>query len=481
MDARVRPSFALLSPEQRAFVHGRSLEVLATVGLRVHSRRVLALLKGSQGVSLEDDPARGHGTVRFEPGLVEWAIGAAPSEVPIYGRRGGEPAFRLGADRTRFGVGVTNLYYQEPSTDEVTPFSRRHMASATRLAHDLAHFDVVSTVGILQDCPPDRADLLAVLEMAANTTKPLVLLISNEASFAPALDLLEHLHPGLADAPFAIPYLNPVTPLVINESTGDALVETVARGLPVIYSNFGMAGASTPITAAGTLVLLNAELLAGLVVSQLVREGAPVILGSLPSFFDLKTLQDFYDPHSMLLNVACAEMMDHYGLPHAGTSGSGMGWGADLLAAGQLWMNHMLSVLGKVGLAPFVGGVLGSKAFSPLLAVYSNDVIGQALRLAEGFPLGEETLDLATLRERGPGATFLDSELTLSSFREAYYESALTPHLGLEGWESRGRPRFDALLRERTLHLQSEQTPLDDGVELVRRGEAFIEEFLRKG
>jgi len=476
----VRPMFSLLQGEQVAFVHSRSLEILSSTGVRVHSGRVMEVLRASDGAEVDGEPAAGGARVRFRRELVEWAIRAAPGEIPLFDRRG-EPAFRLGADRARFGVGVTNLYYQEPFSDEVVPFNRRHMASATRLAHDLAHFDVVSTVGILQDCPPDTADLLAVLEMAANTTKPLVLLISDEASFAPALDLLEHLRPGLADAPFAIPYLNPVTPLVINGSTGDALVETVARGLPVIYSNFSMAGASTPISAAGTLVLLNAELLAGLVVSQLVREGAPVILGSLPSFFDLKTLQDFYDPHSMLLNVACAEMMDYYGLPHAGTSGSGMGWGADLAASGQLWMNHILSVLGKVGLAPFVGGILGSKAFSPLLAVYSSDIIGQALRLAEGFPLGDRELDMGTIRERGPGASFMDSELTLASFREAYYESHLTPHLSLEEWESRGKPRFHRLLREHTLQLMADQVPLDDGDEVVRKGEAFIEGLRRKG
>jgi trimethylamine--corrinoid protein Co-methyltransferase len=474
MDPMVRPAFSLLQAEQMAFVHARSLEILSSTGVRVHSRRVMELLSASDGVRMDGEPANGRVRARFQEGLVEWAIQTAPGEIDVFGRRG-DPAFRLGADRARFGVGVTNLYYQDPSTDEVVPFTRRHMATTTRLGHDLPHFDVISTVGILRDCPPATADLFAVLEMAANTTKPLVLLVSNEASFAPALDLLEHIRPDLAEAPFAIPYLNPVTPLVINASTGDALVEAVLRGLPVIYSNFGMAGASTPITAAGTMVLLNAELLAGLVVSQLARPGAPVILGSLPSFFDLRTLQDFYDPHSMMLNVACAEMMARYGIPHAGTSGSGMGWGADLAASGQLWMNHILSLLGKVGLVPFVGGSLGSKAFSPLLAVYSDDVIGQALRLVEGFPLRDRELDMDTIRERGPGASFMDSDLTLASFRQAYYESGLTPHLSLEEWEIRGRPRFDSLLREHTLQLLADQAPLDDGEELVRKGEAFID------
>jgi len=73
-----------------------------------------------------------------------------------------------------------------------------------------------------------------------------------------------------------------------------------------------MAGMSAPITPAGTMALLNAELLAGLTLSQLAREGTPIILGSLPAFFDMKEMTNFYDPHSLLLNLACAEMMAHY-------------------------------------------------------------------------------------------------------------------------------------------------------------------------
>ena len=77
----------------------------------------------------------------------------------------------------------------------------------------------------------------------------------------------------------------------------------------------------------------------------------------------------------MLLNIACAEMMTHYGLPHSGTSGSGPGWGPDLLASGGFWMNHFSSLLGKVGLVPFVGGNFDSLAFSPAAVVYADEVI----------------------------------------------------------------------------------------------------------
>ena len=111
----------------------------------------------------------------------------------------------------------------------------------------------------------------------------------------PGLHLLEHLTGNLSTKPFVIPYFNPVTPHILNQSTADNMMASIERGLPMIFSNYGMAGLSTPITSAGTLALLNSELLAGLVFSQLVKPGKPIILNNLPAFFDMKMMVDFYD------------------------------------------------------------------------------------------------------------------------------------------------------------------------------------------
>ena len=239
-----------------------------------------------------------------------------------------------------------------------------------------------------------------------------------------------------------------------------------------------MAGMTTPITCAGTLALLNAELLAGLVLSQLAREGAPVILGSLPMFFEMKHVVDFYDPQTFLLNLACAEMMAHYRVPHAGTSGSGEGWGPDLLAAGTQWMNQLTSVVGRVGLCPFVGSSLNSKAFSPALTVYGDEVIAQARLFASGFAVDESSLGIdeamAALRQEGH---FLMSPSTLERYRSAYFGSTF-PHISLEKWEEE-RPLGDRLLRERTRDLLAEAEPPDDHDLILAKGEAFLSKYRR--
>jgi trimethylamine--corrinoid protein Co-methyltransferase len=265
--------------------------------------------------------------------------------------------------------------------------------------------------------------------------------------------------------------------LVINGGTVDKMLTSAERGLPVIYSSYGMAGASTPITPAGTLALLNAELLAGLTLSQAMREGAPVLLGGLPAFFDMKGMGSFYDPHSYLIDLACAELMAHYGIPHCGTSGSGMGWGADLIAAGHQWLNHLVSCSSVVGLVPFVGDNLGSKVFSPSIAVYANEVIAQARRFAEGFDLDDLSVGLDEIAEVGAGGSFLTQDSTLRLVRDAYYSSEIFARLTLEEWQTRGCPTADQALRQYTAQLLQSAAPPADHDEVMARGEEFFREL----
>jgi len=464
-----KPKIDLITGEQIEQIHRHSLHILSTIGVRVDSAKARELFTQSGGARLGDEDR-----AYLSQELVEWALKSAPPAVDIYNRKG-ERVFRLGEDRTRYGVGVTNLYYQDPLTEQVSPFSREYLAVCVRLGGALENFDVVSTIGILHDIPPQVADLYATLEMIANTVKPLVILISDESLFPRVLDLLELLHGDLAAQPFVIPYLNPVTPLIINEGTSDKMLSSIERGLPFIYSNYGMAGMSTPITPGGTLALLNAELLAGLVLSQLAREGAPIILGSLPAYFDMKTMVDFYDPRTFLVNLSCAEMMAHYHLPHAGTSGSGTGWGADLPETGTLWMDLITGCLGKVGLSPFVGGALGSKAFSPSTAVYANEIIGQALDFSRGYSLDDEWVKMEEITTGVAEGHFLTQGVTLKLYREGYFMSDIFPRWGLENWKDNHYPLAIDYLKRRTQQIIEQSAPPEDHDELIARGEDFIE------
>jgi trimethylamine--corrinoid protein Co-methyltransferase len=222
---------------------------------------------------------------------------------------------------------------------------------------------------------------------------------------------------------------------------------------------------------------LNAELLAGLALSQLVKEGTPIFLGMLPAVFEMSGRGHFTDPMRFLQNLACAEMMAHYGIPHFGTGGASIGWGADLISSGQYWMNDLLGCMGKVGLAPFVGGCLGGKVFSPSQVVYANEVIEQARLVTRGFAFDDVAIALSEIAEAGPGGNFLTSDLTLKLFRKAYYWSNIFPQLALEDWQAKGCPRAEDVLRRYTKQMIDGLKAPEGCAELMERGEAFIERY----
>ncbi|MCB2145322.1 MAG: trimethylamine methyltransferase family protein [Deltaproteobacteria bacterium] len=467
----VSPLINCLTRDQCARVHGYSLKILSDVGVRVDSNAARTRFAQGDCRVLPDN------RVFIPPERVQWAIQSAPDSVDIYDRNG-NPAFTVGRhpqNQTRFGIGVTNLHYQDPATDGIAPFSIAHAATAAQLAQRLNQFDMLSTPGIAQDISQQTADLHTTLAMAANTTKPLVVLVSEHSRFGPVLDLLEHISGRLTEQPFAIPYVNPISPLVLNNETTEKMMMAIDRGLPFIFNNYGMSGATTPITPGGTLALLNAELLAGLVFAQLVKPGSPVILGSLPAGFDMKSMMSLYTPHTMLLNLACAEMMAYYSLPHSGTSGSGPGWGPDLLAAGGFWMNHFSSLLGKVGLAPFVGGNFDSMVFSPAAVVYADEVIRLSRMFADGFELDDAAVAHDEIRSIGPGGNFLMSGLTCRLFRQMPYESPIWPSMTLDQWLAKGSTCADETLRKHVLQVIDGLEPPGDHDELMDRGRRFID------
>lgn len=463
----VRPHLNLLTEEQIQQTHQYVLRILSETGVRVDSPSVIEMLEKTGQVQVEGR------SVKIFPELVEQAIQSAPPVIQMYDRRG-NPAFRLGDDRLRFGVGVTALYYQEPVGDNLELFTRQHMRIMTQLGSSMPHYDLISTPGIVRDVPEALGDLYGNLEMFANTTKTMVVLTSDENKFSLLMSMFEHLHGDLEEKPFLLPYFNPVSPLVMDSGTLLKMEVAIERGLPFIFSNYSMAGASTPLTPAGTLALLLAELLAGLTISQVMKPGTPISVGMLPAYFDMKTMLNFYDPQSVLLNIACAEMMAYYKLPHCGASCSGMGWGMDLVADDTYWMNVLTFALTKGGLAPFIGDAMGAKTISPCTVVHMNEVIDQVLRFANGFQLDDAQAALDEIAKVGPGGSFLSSPSTRKNYKTGYYNSSIYPRWTMEKWQAMGQPEARQVLREKTQALLQDLSAPDDADALVRKGEGYI-------
>ena len=410
--------------------------------------------------------------VRIPREIVAWALSVVLASVAINHRRGGGAASQVGRREDRkepASASASRTCSFRSRSDAV----RRSRASTRRAARGWETRCRATTssprLGVLHDVPPERADLVAALEMIANTTKPLVVLVSREEVFEPVLDLLEACA-AISRPPICHPVRQP------GHAAGDQRRDerqAVQRDRPrpagdLLQLRHGRR--DHPHPPRRHLALLNAELLAGLVLAQLIREGAPVILGCLPASFDMQTMWTYYGPETMLINLACGEMMAHYGVPHCGTSGSGGGWGADLLAADGFWLNHLTACVGTVGLAPFVGGNFDSQAFSPAVVVLA-DVISAGAALRGRLRARRSGRRVGRDRQVGPGGNFLTAKWTPRHFRDAYFRSPIFPRLSLETWEAQGSPKAGEALRARTVELLAHARPPEDhpGVAGARR------------
>ncbi len=468
--SRVNARINTLDEKQIQMVHDMSCTILEKAGIRVDDPGARMVFKNAAGLSVTDE------RVFIPREVTEWAIRKAPWKIEVL-KQNGLPGFTLDSTDTEqsiFGVGSTTLHYQDPVSDKVSDFTRENMAQATRLANGLDEIETIATPGVVQDCKPEDSDLIGFLEMLANTDKPITLLVSDPKTFERCLTMCDLVVGEKATKTSVIPYFNPITPLILNSETTIKMELTVSRGMPLIFSNYGMSGATCPITPGGTLALLMAELLAGLVFAQLLKEGTPVILGSLPTAFDMKGMFSFYTPQNMLINLACADMMTHYRIPHCGTSGGWMGRGPDLMSGAMLWQNHLTSIMGSAGLVPFVGNNFDSMVFSPATLVYADEIIRMSRDFTKGFSLKPDEIGLDEIIRLGPGASYLTSNLTMKKYKEPLTKSNIWSFMSLDQWHEKGSPRAGKELREHTQNLINTLTYPESHDQIIETGNKYL-------
>ena len=483
----IKPKFTVLSSKQKRIIHENSLKILSKVGIAVKSDAARDYYLKSPYVTYEN------GRIKIAPELAEESIRSAPKYIDIYDRLG-KRAFRLGKEKkfernnkAIFGTGVGNLKYHHPDKDTIEQITREDIAEGTRLTHSLGSYDSVSTLGYILDGDKRTNEMYGMLEMIANTTKPLVLLNMDSRQFEPILDLTQNLRGAnlgensLEKYPYVIPYFDMVSPLSMDENTGNRIIITIERFLPFIFSNYALAGGTTSLEIGDAIIDLNAELLGGLVLSQLIKKGTPLIMGSMLSFLDMKKGVEFYGENSFLANAACAEMMAFYEIPHAGTSGAGIGYGMGIKQAENYVLNMYTETTGKTGWAPFVGGSLGSSTFSSESLVYVDELIEQARRFAAGVPLDLGDRYLEELNDAIIRKNFMGAKSTHRLMRsDGYYTSKIFPRLNFDNWNNEGRPTEEEFLHWRTLEkIKTSKAPPDHDY-IIEAGEKAIQEYVMK-
>lgn len=306
-------SLNVLTEDELYEIHLATLEVLQKTGIFVQDKEALETFHGGGA-----DVNSKNQIVKIPPYLVEDAIRSAPSKLLLAGRHPGNDVIlessRVGF--TNFGEGVQVV---DPFTGKLRASTKADVADTAKLVDYLSDVDIYERAVGAHDVPEVVASLHNAEAFFANTTKHCLIgpqsgyLLKKIVEMAAAVvgngDKLK-------ERPIVTFGTCPVSPLKIVQDTCEIIMESARSGTATLILSMAMAGGSSPVNLAGTLVTHNAEVLAGIVLNQLTRKGASVLYGSSTTAMDLRlATASVGSPECAMISAAVARLARYYSLP----------------------------------------------------------------------------------------------------------------------------------------------------------------------
>ncbi|MBS3765033.1 trimethylamine methyltransferase family protein [Candidatus Bipolaricaulota bacterium] len=461
----------MLTKEEKKKVYHKALHVLSKVGVEIRHEKALELLDGA-GADISDE------RVFLEPYQVEEALRKAPEYVPVYDRDG-DLALELGSNENYYGPGSDN-----PNTIDLQSGERRKsrledVKNFSLLVDALPELDFLMSMALPSDVPNELADLYQFRTMTVNNTKPFVFTSADNRNTKELIDMAMAIAGGkedLEEKPFFIQYTEPTSPLVGSEEALGRLLLSAEYGVPATYTSGTLPGASSPATPAGTVVMSLAEELSGVVISQLKRPGAPVIIGGAASPMDMKSAGASYGlPAALIIDRALSEVSKYLDMPVF----SEAGFSDSKLIDGQQAMEASLSVSemarSQADLIHDVGYLESGQTGSLESVVIGNEIVGYVRRLQRGMNMHEDYLAMDAIERVGPGGRFLTDKSTLDNYRDLY-QPKLLDRKGYDSWKEAGAKDLRERASEKAKEIveNHEPEPLPD--EVIREMDGVLDE-----
>ncbi|MDO4541835.1 MAG: trimethylamine methyltransferase family protein [Bacillota bacterium] len=431
-----------------------SYAVMTEVGMDIHNERALSILKEA---GCKVDGVR----VRIDKEMVDKARETAPHTVNVYDRNG-RLAMELGSRNCYFGPGPTCPNFFDPYTGQRRPAVKEDAAAAALVSDALENIDYAMSLCVIGDQTKILADVHEIHAMVQNTTKPLVSWAFNRENLQYMIDMCAEVAGSketLAQKPFLVVYSEPTTPLSHTKEALDKVMLLNENSIPCIYTPGMIMGGTAPVTIAGALTVGLADTLTGLVISQLLSPGAPMICGAAGGPMDMKTMQHCYGaPEWMLLHGASAEIFHYLELPVFHAAGVSDSKTVDAQAAIEATM-QIVNALGTGGnLVHDVGFMDLGMTGSLEQLVMCDEVIAMAKRLFKGIEVNPEQLGAEVIKKVGPGGNFLSEEHTAAHFKETW-SPTLIDRYGYSSWEAAGSKDMTQRTREKMLTILKEHEP----------------------
>jgi trimethylamine--corrinoid protein Co-methyltransferase len=469
-----------VSEDELESIHLASLRVLKEIGVDVLHDEARAIMK-RHGADVREGEVR----VRFDADMVLDLIAQAPPEFTIHARNP--------AHSQTFG-GNNIIFAQMASAPNCSdtdrgrrPGNQQDYRNFLKLAqmHNILQMTGGYPVEPI-DIHPSVRHLECVRDLAVLTDKPFHAYSLGKERNVDAIEIARIARgvsrEQLLQEPSLFTIINTNSPLKLDVPMMEGIIQKSSMGQIVIVTPFTLSGAMAPVTVAGALVLQNAEALAGIAFTQMVRKGAPVGYGGFTSNVDMKSgAPAFGTPEYMKAQLVGGQLARRYNLPYR-TSNTCAANTVDAQAAYE----SVFSIWGAVqGGGNFMmhgaGWLEGGLRCSYEKMILDIDLLQMVAEFLTPLDLSEDALAVEAIRDVGPGGHFFGTAHTQARYRNAFYSPVLSDWRNFETWQLAGAPtaieKANRIWKER---LASYEAPYMDAA-IREELDAFVEKRIAEG
>lgn len=452
-------------------IHEASLEVLERTGIEVVASEARDLFEAA-GARIDKAVNRVH----LSRAMVEDAVAQANKRFTLAGREQRHD-LDMGGDRVYMGTGGAAVKIMDLD-GRVRPSNLADIARIGKLVDALDNIHFYLRPVVARDVPNELLDVNKTYAAVSNTTKHVMTSAYSPTSAREVIEMASMIM-GSKEAYEERPIVSftacwTVSPLRYAPETVEVLIELLRQNIPVVTSSAPQSGATSPAALAGTLVQINAEELSGIVLCNLVRPGARVLLGYVPSVADMRT-GNFVGgaPEFALMNAAAAQLGHFYGLPVYNSSALSDSKVPDSQAGYEKGMTSATAALAGSNYIHHSAGFLESMlcvAYEQY--VIDDDINGSVMRMVRGIEVNDDTLSVDLIDQvcRGEGH-YLGTEQSLALMNTEYYFPHTADRSRRQDWEGQGSlsMRQRARIRARQILETHQPQPIPDEVDRAIR------------
>ncbi len=448
-------------------IHKAALTLLEKGGVKVFTETGRTAFKKA-GAEV-DESSR---LVRIPQAMVEDAIDSAPSKLVLCGRDPKHDCI-LEGNNVYLGTGGTAINVLDLQTGERRPSTNDDVRLMARMTDALDNVHIFTINVYPNDIPnKDEIDVNRFYSSITNTSKHIMGGIYSAKGLRDTVEMAALIAGGmdkLRRRPFVSFITLIISPMKIDDVYGEFTCYLAKQGLPVVVPTEPLCGTTSPITMAANVVIHVAETLAGVVMTQLVKRGAPVICGSVGSITDLRSMGHLSGAIERgLINAGVSQMAQHYRLPYYSTAGMTDSKLVDCQAG---YESGMMNLLVAMSGANYIHDAAGLMEFD-LTASYEkmvvdDEIIGRCLRVLRGIEVTDDTIALDVMLQVGAGGNYLAEEHTVRHMRTEFVRNTISDREHRETWQAAGAKDTFARAHEAALRILAKHAamPIDPAVD----------------